>query len=575
MSFSQTIKLSIEQVLVSLNLPKPSNLDLSHPADASHGDYASNVAMQLARAVKQNPFQLAGLIAEALRTKEDLKNVISSIEVAKPGFINFFISPAALLAENKVILKQGKKYGSSKPAKKEKVLVEYSQMNVAKPMHVGHLRTMFIGDSLKRIYQFMGYKTVSDTHYGDWGTQFGMVLYAYKHWGNEEQVKSDPVNELVRLYIDMDKKIEADPTLREAAKAEFKKLEDGDKENLKLCKWFVDASVRVFEGMYKTLDILPFDYNLGESYYEKLMKKDMKDLQASGIATKEGEMVYVDLEKYKLGRCIFMKSDGASTYHLRDLSTYRHRINKLKTQRNLYVVDSRQAHHFRQLFKVIELLGWPGLEGTKHVSYGFVTLPEGSLSTRKGRIVQAIDVINQGLEQAKAVIAEKNPELADKEGVALEVTRSAIKFANLLPNRDSDITFEWDKVLRFDGDTGPYLQYAYARIASILRKAGVKAKSLKFKPQEDALKDQELSLLRFIYRFGETVELSLQQNAPHYIAEYLLQLAHRFNAFYEVCPIALEKDEAVRQQRLALSGATAQVLQNGLYLLGINTVEEM
>lgn len=575
MSFSHIIEQAIADALASLKLSAPASLDVSHPADASHGDYASNVAMQLARQVKQNPLQLAGLIADALRTKKDLAKVVDRIEVARPGFINFHISTAALLDENKTILKQGKKYGSAGKKQKEKVLVEYSQMNVAKPMHVGHLRTMFIGDSLKRIYQFMGFKTVSDTHYGDWGTQFGMVLYAYKHWGDEQKVKEDPVNELVRLYIDMDKKIEADPELREAAKAEFKKLEDGDKENLKLCKWFVDASVKVFEGMYKTLDILPFDYNLGESYYEALMKKDVQGLMASGIATKEGEMVYVDLEPHKLGRCIFVKSDGASTYHLRDLSTYRHRIKKLKAQRNLYVVDSRQSHHFRQLFKVVEMLGWPGLEGSKHVSYGFVTLPEGSLSTRKGRIVQAIDVISQGLEQAKNVIAEKNPELVDKEGVALEVTRAAIKFANLLPNRDSDIVFEWDKVLRFDGDTGPYLQYAYARIASILRKAGVKAKTLKFKPVLADLREQEIALLRFIYRFGEVLELSLQQNAPHYIAEYLLQLAHRFNAFYEVCPIALEKDEALRNQRLALAAATAQVLHNGLYLLGINTVEEM
>ena len=270
-----------------------------------------------------------------------------------------------------------------------------------------------------------------------------------------------------------------------------------------------------------------------------------------------------------------MKSDGASTYHLRDLSTYRHRINTIKTTRNLYVVDSRQAHHFRQLFKVIELLGWKGLGGTQHVSYGFVTLPEGSLSTRKGRIIQAIDVINQGLESAQKVIAEKNPELKDKETVALEVTRAAIKFANLLPNRDSDITFEWDKVLRFDGDTGPYLQYTYARVASILRKAGVKPSAAKFKPAVAALQSQERDLLRQLYRFPEQIESVAKQNAPHHLAEYLLVLSRRFNAFYESCPIALETDAAIRAQRLAIAAATAQVIKNGLYLLGINTVEEM
>ncbi len=575
MNIAAQLSQSLQNVLASLNLPPAKGGLLSHPADTSHGDYASNVAMQLAKAVQQNPLQLAGLIADALKNETSINEMVERVEVVKPGFINLFLKPEALLAEIAAINKQAGKYGSEKKQAKEKVLVEYSQMNVAKPMHVGHLRTMFIGDSLKRVYQFLGYKTVSDTHYGDWGTQFGMVLYAYKHWGNEEQVKADPVNELVRLYIDMDKRIEADPTLREAAKAEFKKLEDGDKENLKLCKWFVNASVKVFEGMYDTLDILPFDYNLGESSYEKQMKKDLKDLLASGIATQEGEMVYVDLEKYKLGRCIFVKSDGASTYHLRDLSTYRHRIAKIKTTRNLYVVDSRQAHHFRQLFKVIELLGWPGLSGSQHISYGFVTLPEGSLSTRKGRIVQAIDVINQGLERAKLVIAEKNPELKDKEGVALEVTRSAIKFANLLPSRDSDITFEWEKVLRFDGDTGPYVQYTYARIASMLRKAGVKLGKTKFAPQPNELKPQESDLLRLIYRFPEMIDSVVKNNAPHHLAEFLLQLCHRFNSFYESCPIVIEVNPSLRAQRLALAAATAQVLKNGLYLLGINSVEEM
>jgi arginyl-tRNA synthetase len=343
---------------------------------------------------------------------------------------------------------------------------------------------------------------------------------------------------------------------------------------LKLCQWFVDASIKVFEGMYELLDILPFEHNLGESYYESLMKKDVEELLASGIATKEGEMVYVDLEAHKLGRCIFVKSDGASTYHLRDLSTYRHRIKKLKTDKNLYVVDSRQAHHFRQLFKVIELLGWPGLEGTKHVSYGFVTLPEGSLSTRKGRIVQAIDVINEGFKRSREVIEEKNPELKDKEAVAKEVTRAAMKFANLLANRDSDIVFEWDKVLRFDGDTGPYLQYTYARIKSVLRRANAE-KGVKFDAASAAFNEQELSLLRHLCRFPEQIEIALRQNDPNNIAEFLLQLAHRFNRFYEHTPIAMEENATLRSQRLAVAQATAQVLKNGLYLLGINVVEEM
>lgn len=543
-----------------------------HPREEKFGDYTLNLAMRAAPQLKQPPMQVAEAIATMLNQQAELKDWVDQIKVEKPGFINFYLKPALFENEVALIAKKKQKYGSDNVGNTDIALIEYSQMNVAKPMHVGHLRTLFLGDSLKRIYKFLGFDAISDTHYGDWGTQFGMVLYAYKHWGNEEAVKKDPVGELVRLYQEMDKKVEADPELREAAKAEFKKLEDGDKENLKLWKWFVKDTVKVFEHMYKLLDTKKFDYNFGESHYEEMMKEDLKLLLDSGVATKEGELVYVDLEPYKLGRCIFQKSDGASTYHLRDLSTYRLRVEKLKTKRNLYVVDSRQAHHFRQLFKVIELLKWPNLEGTKHVSYGFVTLPEGSLSTRKGRIVQAIDVVEQGMKRAEEIIAQKNPDLKDKSSVAQDVARAAIKFANLLASRESDIVFEWDKVLSFEGDTGPYLQYTYARIKSVLRKAkATKIPAIK----NGQWNDHELALLRYLYRFQEEILSSYKENDAHFLAEYLIELAHRFNSFYGSTMIANEEDKQRRANRLALSAATAQVLKNGLELLGINTVEEM
>lgn len=563
---------SLKEAVTSLHLTWVDGATLEHPGDTSHGDYATNIAMRLAKEAKKPPLEIAKEIAEALRKQDELQNLVTDIQVAAPGFINLFLSPHFLSAEINAINKSQEAYGAANVGEKEKALIEYSQMNVAKPMHVGHLRTLFIGDSLKRMYKFLNFKTVSDTHYGDWGTQFGMVLYAYKHWGDKEAVKKDPVGELVRLYQEMDKKVEAEPELREAAKAEFKKLEDGDKENLKLWKWFVKDTIKVFENMYNLLDTQPFDYNFGESHYESMMKEDVQALLDSGIATQEGNLIYVDLEPYKLGRCIFVKSDGATTYHLRDLSTYRLRVEKLKAKRNLYVVDSRQAHHFRQLFKVIELLKWPNLEGTQHVSYGFVTLPEGSLSTRKGRIIQAIDVVEQGMKRAEEIINEKNPDLKNKKQVAQEVARAAIKFANLIASRDSDIVFEWDKVLTFEGDTGPYLQYTYARIKSVMRKANIR------KPKavtSASWNEHELALLRHLYRFEEEIMACYKQNDPHFLAEYLLQLAHRFNSFYGSTPIAQEEEKTKRDNRLALSAATAQVLKNGLQLLGINVVEEM
>lgn len=548
--------------------------ELGHPREESHGDFASNIAMKRAKAECKNPMELAEEIAGQLRSDKSLKEVVESIEIAKPGFINFTLKKEALLNELNQVLSEGTGYGASNLGAGEKVMIEYSQMNVAKPMHVGHLRTTILGDSLKRLYKFLGFNPVSDTHYGDWGVQFGMVLYAYKHWGDKEAFEKDPVGELVRLYIDMSNKAADDEKLYEAAKAEFKLLEDGDEENRKLWEVFVKESVKLFDEIYKELDILPFDYNFGESEYEQMMQKDLKQILDSGIATKEDQWIYVDLEKENLGRCVMQKSDGATTYHLRDISTYRKRIEELGIEKNLYVVDSRQSHHFKQLFKVIELLDWKGIEQTKHISYGFITLPEGALSTRKGRIIQAKDVLDQGREKALAMIEEKNPDLKNKEEVAMRVMQAAIKFAYLSANRESDLVFDWDKTLSFEGDTGPYLLYTFARIQSIIRKVG---KSVDGKTGFDAenLNESEISLMRLHYRFIEVVNSSLQENDTHNIAQYLLELAHRFNRFYENSPIANEENIDLKNQRLAIAHATAQILQNGLALLGIQTVNEM
>lgn len=545
------------------------NVPLEHPKELAHGDYATSIAMGYTTELKKSPREIAELLKEELLKDESLNEVVSAIEIAGPGFINFTLKPGFLLEQVSEILRLKDQYGAQDFAQGRKALIEYSQMNVAKPMHVGHLRTMILGDSLKRLYRFVGYEVLSDTHYGDWGTQFGMVLYAFKHWGDEEQVKKDPVGELVRLYIEMSAKVEDDKDLYETAKAEFKKLEDGDKENLRLWKWFVDASVQVFDEVYKLMGILPFEHHLGESFYEDKMKAEIKRVKKAEIATNEDELLYVDLEKENLGRCILVKSDGASTYHLRDLAAYTYRFDELKVDKNLYVVDSRQAHHFRQLFKVAELLGLPGITASEHVSYGFVTLPDGSLSTRKGRIVQAKEVIEQGIERAKKVVEEKNPELPDKDNVTLEVTRAAIKFLNLSANRNTDIVFDWEQILRFDGDTGPYLQYTYARIQSILRKArmsGVVSGA--------DLTEAETDLLRVVYRFPEEVAKAYHHNDPHFIAQFLLSLSHEFNSFYANTPV-LQAEEAVRLQRLALCAAVAQVIKNGLELLGINVLEEM
>lgn len=568
MKFIQIIKNSLERAVKKIGGEVA--IDLEHPREECHGDYACNVAMKLSRQLNQSSLKIAEQIVTDLGNDEQIMTVVEKIGIAKPGFINFTLKPVTLLDEVRQILKHKDNYGKVDLGQGQKALIEYSQMNVAKPMHVGHLRTVILGDSLKRLYDYLGYKTVSDTHYGDWGTQFGMVLLAYKRQGDEKKLQQDPVGELVRLYVDMSAKAKEDENVHEAAKAEFKKLEDGDKQNKKLWKFFVKESIKGFEKLYEELDILPFEYNLGESYYEKMMKEDIKSIEKSGIAVIEEKLMYVDLDKYNLGRCILVKSDGATTYHLRDISTYRNRMEDIKVDKNLYVVDSRQSHHFKQLFKVIELLGWPGITRTEHISYGFVSLPEGSLSTRSGRIIAAKDVLEQGKEKARQMIKEKNPSLKNREQVAQKVMRAAIKFANLSANRNTDIIFDWDNVLSFEGDTGPYLMYTYARIQSIMRKVG--KLSVKFDSAD--LNPSELFLVRHIYRFSESLILSHEQNDPHFIAEFLLEMAHKFNTFYENTPISSAEDH-IKKQRLAISSAVAQVLKKGLELLGIEVVEEM
>jgi arginyl-tRNA synthetase len=566
-------KAVFESIPEQLDVSAVFNIDYPDP---KFGDYSSNMPMVLAKQLKKNPKELSESIIVEIK-KLDASGMFSEIS-ALGGFINFTLSQTYLLTNLQTILEQGDLYGCSISGQGKTIIVEYFQNNVAKPAHVGHLRSAVIGDCLLRVFKSQGYKTISDTHIGDWGVQFGILIYAYKTMGNKAVIEKDPINELNKLYVEMSAKIEADSTLREKGKEEFIKLEKGDTENRELWQWFVRVSLEDFEKYRLLLDVMPFDHNLGESFYEDKMPAVLEELQSKNLITigETGEQ-YVDLEKYNLGRCILVKSDGGTTYHLRDFATYIYRKQQFNFYKNIYVVDNRQTHHFNQLFKVLELAGYPTADDSQHVDLGFMSLPEGAISTRKGTTISLQNLIDEANKRALKIINDKNPELANKEAIAKLVALAALKYFDLSHNRKSEIVFTWDKALSFEGNTGPYLQYTHARTYGILRKVASSELRVdtELTTKNTQLTTQESSILRKLIKFPQIIEQVAQDYLPNNLCNYLFELSQSFNSFYQEVPVLQETDEKLKSFRLNLITATAQVISNGLYLLGIEAPEEM
>ncbi len=560
-------------------------LDITPPSNPDFGDYSSNAALILSKKLKINPKEIAGKIVDAINNI-DLEGKLESV-TEQGGFINFKLSQKFLLNNLGTIIDQRDLYGCSVLGEGKTVVVEYFQNNVAKPPHVGHLRSSVIGDCLLRVFKSQGYKTISDTHIGDWGVQFGILLYAFKTMKPDMEVlEKDPINELNKLYVAMSAKIEAQAELRDLAKAEFKKLEDGDEQNRKLWQLFVDESLKDFERYRILLGVLPFDYNLGESFYEKHMPEVLAEFQEKKLITKgETGELYIDLESFGLGRCILVKSDGATTYHLRDFATYLYRRKQFNFLKNLYIVDNRQSHHFKQLFKSLELAGYPAEKDSTHIDLGFMSLPEGAISTRKGTTISLENLITEANKRALKIIEDKNPDLENKEAVSKQVALAAIKYFDLSHNRKTEIIFTWDNALSFEGNTGPYLQYTHARIHGILRKSRnnteLNAENAergfpRLSASDSAsFRDTELSVLRKLIQFPEVVTQVSQDYFPNNLCNYLFELSQTVNSFYQEVPVLAETDETLKSFRLNLITATAQVIKNGLYLLGIEAPEEM
>lgn len=543
-----------------------------------HGDYSTNAALILGKAAKKNPVEVAERIAERLRGA-----TFARVTVAPPGFVNVVVSDTALASGLAAVLEQRERWGAGDSGKGKTAIVEYFQLNIAKRPHIGHLRSAVIGDALKRMLAASGYRAVSDTHVGDWGTQFGILLLGYKEREAKQglQGEGDPLVALEQIYIEASASVAAEPARLERAKREFAKLEVGDPENRSIWQWMVDVSMQKLEESAKRLGLLPFDEHRGESSYEGEMPAIAELALLKGVAKRLADgAVTVDLSRDGLDEAVLLKSDGASTYLLRDLATIKYRKERWGFWRNIYVVDVRQSHHFRQLFRVAELLGFEGVGESAHVEFGFMSSPEGALSTRKGTAISLDAVLDEAKARARKVIEEKNPELKDKEIVAEAVGLGALKYFDLSHHRRSDIVFQWNEALAFDGNTGPYLQYTHARLKSILRRfeeLNISGDRLNYSTHYGgAIPDtMEHQLLVGMLRLPEVIEDALGDFAPNVLANYLYHLAKLANEFYHSHPVMQEPDEAKRGLRLAIVAGVAATLKNGLGLLGIAAPEEM
>ncbi len=533
------------------------------PPDTTLGDFALP-CFKFAKIMRKAP----QMIAEDLKNSFVVDNVISKV-TAVNGYLNFTVNRGDLVSSviDKV-LKEGENYGASNLGKDKTVVIDYSSINIAKPFHIGHLSTTVIGGALYRIYKYLGYNVVGVNHLGDYGTQFGKLIYAYKRWGDRETVEKLRVKELMRLYVMYHDEAEKDPSLDDIARSYFKKIENGDKECLEIFNWFKELTLKDVKKVYEDLDIHFDSYN-GESFYNDKMGSVIDELDQKGLLVESDGAKIVDLEAYDMPPCLILRSDGASLYATRDLAAAVYRKNTYDFYKCLYVVAYQQNLHFKQFFKVLDLMGKPWAKDMEHVAFGMVSLEDGTMSTRKGKVVFLEDVINKCVEKAYGIINEKNPDLESKEETAKAVGVGAVIFGALSSARIKDIVFSYDKVLNFDGETGPYVQYTYARCSSLLNKGGEIGSYGSVN-----LTDIEYSLINELNKFPSVVESAAEKNEPCFITRYAIDLASCFNKFYFDCKILGESDD-VKNFRLTLTKCTKTVIKNALSLLGIKTPEKM
>ena len=562
MDNKQLIAGELAKVIDSLDQDAILNL-LEQPKSSELGDIAFP-AFSLAKTERKAPQIIAADIAEKIDTAHFDK------VVATGPYVNFFLSKAEISGQViKEVIKDGADYGQQNEGNNQNITIDLSSPNIAKPFSVGHLRSTVIGDALSNIFRKIGYNTIKINHLGDWGKQFGLLMVAYKKWGSQEAVEANPIDELLKLYVRINAEIENDPSLDEEGRLWFKKLEDGDPEATELWQWFRDESLTEFNRIYELLGV-EFDSLNGEAFYNDKMDEGIQILEDKGLLQESKGASIVDSEDFNLPPAMIKKSDGATLYITRDIATAIYRARTYNFVKNVYVVGQEQANHFRQLKAVLKKMGFDWSDDMIHVDFGLVTKNRQKLSTRKGNIILLEPTLLEAISRAKSQIEAKNPELENKDAVARAVGVGAVKFYDLKTDRRNGYDFDLEAMVSFEGETGPYIQYAYARIQSILRKAN-------FQPDAEAtysLNDPESwEIIKLLQDFGRVVKRAADNYEPSLIAKYAISLAQAFNKYYAHTRILDESPE--RDSRLALSYSTAVVLKEALRLLGVEAPEKM
>ncbi len=550
-------------------LPEGFSPSVVKTADARNGDYQCNDAMALAKALRKNPREIAAKLVEGLTDPE----MLDSVEVAGPGFINFRLNPA-WTARRLLAMDLEETRGTPAVGGGKTVVIDYSSPNVAKPMHIGHIRSTVIGNALDRLHRFCGYTVISDNHLGDWGTQFGLILLGYRHFLNADALAASPVQELERIYVASYQKSKEDESWLESARQELVKLQQGDPENRALWEKFVTLSLGEFEKIYRRLDVR-FDLHRGESFYNDDLAGVLERLEAAGLLVESEGAQVVDLEADKLGICIVRKRDGGFNYATTDLATVFSRVREFNPETILYVTDERQQRHFKQFFTVCEKLGEE--VSLQHVWFGLMRLPEGTFSTRQGNVIKLEVLLDEAERRALEMVKTSSPEMpeAQQREVARAVGIGALKYADLSQNPQSLVTFTWEKAMALDGNSAPYLQYAHARIRSVLDKhaAQFPADDVDAASPAAELPAEQVLALKAV-QFPEAVLGAARHYRPNYLADYLYELAQNYSTYHQSVPF-LKSEDGVRESRMRLIRSVADTLKAGLGLLGIEAPERI
>lgn len=563
--FKKLISEIIKSEIEDLTLEEITAL-IEVPPNKEMGDYAFP-CFKLAKIFRKAPNAIAEDLAGKIQPTDDINKIINL-----GGYVNFFVNKESLAKKviNQVLTEK-ENYGKSEFGKGKTVVVEFSSPNIAKPFHIGHVRTTVIGNALSKIYQSQGYHVEKLNHLGDYGTQFGKLIVAYKLWGDKQAVEKDPIKELLKLYIRFHDEAEAKPEMEDEAREWFTKLENGDQEAKDLWQWFRDESLKEFSRVYDLLDI-DFDSYVGESFYSDKMPAVIEELKEKNLLVESDGAMIVDLEDSKLPPALIQKRDGSTLYLTRDLASAFYRKKIYNFDKSIYVVGAQQELHFKQCFEIIKRMGYDWYKDMVHVQFGMVALEEGTMSTRKGRVVFLEDVLNQAIDRTRQIIEEKNPDAENIDEVAKAVGVGAVVFQELSNSRIKDYTFSWDRTLSFEGETGPYVQYTHARCCAVLRKAG---QPVSADINYEALSDQDAAdVLSVLETFNKSIMTAMKKNEPHIVTRFVLDLAQAFNKFYHNSPILVEDDD-LRAARLALVEATRQTIENALKILGMKAPQKM